>query len=136
MTRPVILSEQTALLEVTQEAPKSDNTMTAKNPHSEAVFIKATDAEREASQDDEKSSTSIPRISDHLKESHIPNHSAATFDGGRRDPEDPNDGLFHQVIVKDGKEVLVSWTPEEQARVVRKADFMFLPLFSVRINGS
>ncbi len=48
------------------------------------------------------------------------------------DLENPNDGLFHQVIVKDGKEVLVSWTQEEQARVVRKADFLFLPLFAVR----
>ena len=109
--------------------------MAVKSPYSEAVFITAeTDPEREVGQDNEKSSTSGPVIFDHSKESYIPESPAALSDGGKRDLEDPNDGLFQQIIVKDGKEVLVSWTREEQARVVRKADFLFLPLFAVRIS--
>jgi hypothetical protein len=120
---------------VIQDITKSDNKMTTQHPYSEAVFNTAeTDPEKEVRQDDEKSGTSSPRISDHLKESHIPEITSAPSDGGERDPEYPNDVVFHQVIVKDGREVLVSWTPVEQARVVRKADFLFLPLFAVRIS--
>ncbi len=118
-----------------QEATKFDNTMAAKSPHSEAVFKTAwTDPEMEQSHDNEKSSISSPVVFDHLKESRITESPIALSDGGKRDLENPNDGLFHQVIVKGGNEVLVSWTREEQARVVRKADFLFLPLFSVRIS--
>lgn len=51
------------------------------------------------------------------------------------DPEShestPSDGPFHQIIQKDGKDFLVSWTKEEETRVVRKADWLFLPIFSV-----
>lgn len=113
---------------VIQNTTKSDNTMAAKSLPSEAVFITAgTDAAREVSSENEKS----PGI---VKESHIPESPAALSDGGKGDLENPNDGLFHQVIVKDGEEVLVSWTREEQARVVRKADFLFLPLFAVCIG--
>lgn len=44
---------------------------------------------------------------------------------------DVGDGIFRQHIDKDGKQVLVVWSKDEEARVVRKADFLFLPLFSV-----
>lgn len=44
---------------------------------------------------------------------------------------DIGDGVFRQHIEKDGKQVLVVWSQSEEARVVRKADFLFLPLFSV-----
>lgn len=47
------------------------------------------------------------------------------------DPEDPSDGLFHQHIDRDGQQVLVTWAKDEERRVVRKADFLFLPLFAV-----
>lgn len=47
--------------------------------------------------------------------------------------EASSDGVFHQIIVKDGQDVLVSWTLEEEKRVVRKADFLFLPIFAVRM---
>lgn len=47
------------------------------------------------------------------------------------DIESTDDGLRHQYIEKDGRQVLVSWTKDEEARVVRKADFLFLPLFAV-----
>lgn len=47
------------------------------------------------------------------------------------DTENLQDGLFHQYIEKDGSQVLVSWTKEEEKSVVRKADFLFLPIFSV-----
>lgn len=99
--------------------------MAAQRPHSEAAFVTVqTEHEKGVHQGDENLSTSSPRISDHLKQSHI--HEL--------DLEDPNDGLFHQVITKEGKDILVSWTQEEQAQVVRKADFLFLPLFAVRIS--
>lgn len=45
---------------------------------------------------------------------------------------DIGDGVFRQHIEKDGQQVLVVWDKHEEARVVRKADFLFLPLFSVR----
>lgn len=45
---------------------------------------------------------------------------------------DIGDGIFRQHIERDGKQVLVVWSKSEEARVVRKADFLFLPLFSVR----
>lgn len=44
---------------------------------------------------------------------------------------DVGDGTFRKYIEKDGKQVLVVWSKSEEARVVRKADFLFLPLFSV-----
>lgn len=44
---------------------------------------------------------------------------------------DVGDGTFWQYIEKDGRQVLVVWSKSEEARVVRKADFLFLPLFSV-----
>ncbi|KAK1764342.1 MFS general substrate transporter [Phialemonium atrogriseum] len=47
------------------------------------------------------------------------------------DMESTDDGLRHQHIEKDGRQVLVSWTKDEEARVVRKADFLFLPLFAL-----
>ncbi|SPO06183.1 related to nicotinamide mononucleotide permease [Cephalotrichum gorgonifer] len=53
------------------------------------------------------------------------------FQSSDQDTEDLQDGLFHQIIQKDGKDVHVSWTREEEARVVRKADFLFLPIFSL-----
>lgn len=40
---------------------------------------------------------------------------------------------FHQHIERNGQQVLVSWTKEEERRVVRKADYLFLPIFAVRI---
>ncbi|KAI0011194.1 MFS general substrate transporter [Xylariaceae sp. FL0662B] len=48
-----------------------------------------------------------------------------------RDPEDSRDGLFHQHIERDGRRVLVSWTKAEEIRVVRKADYLFLPIFAL-----
>lgn len=44
---------------------------------------------------------------------------------------DLGEGIFRQHIEKDGKQVLVVWSKQEETHVVRKADFLFLPLFSV-----
>ncbi|KAI0897789.1 MFS general substrate transporter [Annulohypoxylon nitens] len=45
---------------------------------------------------------------------------------------DPGDRLYyHQHIVRNGQQVLVSWTKEEEKRVVRKADYLFLPIFAL-----
>lgn len=63
--------------------------------------------------------------------------AAITTGDFKRPPSDTEssdigDGVFRQHIEKDGKQVLVVWDKHEEARVVRKADFLFLPLFSVR----
>lgn len=47
------------------------------------------------------------------------------------DIEQLQDDHFSQHIEKDGVEILVTWTREEEKKVVRKADFLFLPLFTV-----
>lgn len=47
------------------------------------------------------------------------------------DLENSSDGVFHQYIERGDSEVLISWTKEEEARVVRKADYIFLPTFVV-----
>lgn len=50
------------------------------------------------------------------------------------DGESGNSGdhlYYHQHIVRNGQQVLVSWTKEEEKRVVRKADYLFLPIFAV-----
>jgi hypothetical protein len=59
--------------------------------------------------------------------------SSSTVSAGSdtQDVEGINDGLYHQVIKRDGMDVLVSWSKKEERKVVRKADFLFLPLFTV-----
>jgi len=59
--------------------------------------------------------------------------SSATseHDGQEHDIEDPQDGIFRQYIEKNGLRVLISWTKDQESRVVRKADFLFLPVFVV-----
>lgn len=47
------------------------------------------------------------------------------------DSENSLDVVLHQYIEKNGSEVLISWTKEDEARVVRKADYIFLPIFAV-----
>ncbi|XXH00181.1 hypothetical protein Hte_006523 [Hypoxylon texense] len=48
------------------------------------------------------------------------------------DGESGDDGpYFHQHIERNGQQVLVSWTKEEEKRVVRKADYLFLPIFAL-----
>lgn len=57
--------------------------------------------------------------------------SRTDSDTEKHDIETTDDGRFHQYIERDGKQVLISWTKAEEARVVRKADFILLPLFTV-----
>ncbi|KAI4867270.1 MFS general substrate transporter [Hypoxylon rubiginosum] len=48
------------------------------------------------------------------------------------DGESGDDGpYYHQHIERNGQRVLVSWTKEEERRVVRKADYLFLPIFAL-----
>ena len=47
------------------------------------------------------------------------------------DVEKLDDGSLTAYIPKNGQDVLVTWTKEEQARVVRKADIFLLPVFAV-----
>ena len=49
------------------------------------------------------------------------------------DIEKLEDGTFSAYIPKNGAEMLVTWTKEEQARVVRKADIFLLPIFAVSL---
>ncbi|KAL3435301.1 major facilitator superfamily domain-containing protein [Aspergillus tetrazonus] len=39
--------------------------------------------------------------------------------------------MLSQRIDKNGQEVLITWMPAEDARIVRKLDFLFLPIFSL-----
>ncbi|RKU43065.1 hypothetical protein DL546_000705 [Coniochaeta pulveracea] len=57
--------------------------------------------------------------------------SRTDSDTEKHDIETTDDGRFHQYIERDGKQVLISWTKAEEARVVRKADFILLPLFTL-----
>ena len=45
--------------------------------------------------------------------------------------EELGNGTFRYPIERDGQQVWVSWTKKEEARVVRKADVLLLPLFTV-----
>ncbi|KAJ5781159.1 Major facilitator superfamily domain general substrate transporter [Penicillium paradoxum] len=40
-------------------------------------------------------------------------------------------GTLSHPISKNGQQILVTWTPEEEAAIVRKIDFLFLPIFSL-----
>lgn len=60
--------------------------------------------------------------------------ASADSNSEKHDIEDNEGSLLHQYIERDGKQVLISWTKTEEARVVRKADFLFLPLFTVSIT--
>lgn len=59
---------------------------------------------------------------------------ALSDDGDKKDTEDLSDGVFRQVVTKNGAQVLVTWTRAEELKVVRKADFLFLPIFTVSID--
>ncbi|KAK9897321.1 MFS general substrate transporter [Cystobasidium minutum MCA 4210] len=48
----------------------------------------------------------------------------------KHDIEISEDDRLTAYIDKDGAQVLVTWTRAEQRRVVRKADFLFLPIFT------
>lgn len=57
---------------------------------------------------------------------------SSTSAGSDSQDEERNDHVFEQTILRNGQEVLVRWAKEEERVVVRKADFRFLPLFTVR----
>jgi hypothetical protein len=44
-----------------------------------------------------------------------------------------DDGLLHGATFVNGEWKKVSWTIQEQRRVVRKADLFLLPIFAVRV---
>ncbi|KAJ5491996.1 Major facilitator superfamily domain general substrate transporter [Penicillium expansum] len=46
------------------------------------------------------------------------------------DPEG-QPGILSYPIVKNGHQILVTWTPQEESVIVRKLDFLFLPIFSL-----
>lgn len=77
--------------------------------------------------------SSTPDATESDKEKSTASITATKLEGDEQHSEVSSDGVFHQIIVKDGKDVLVTWTIEEESRVVRKADFLFLPIFAVRM---
>ena len=52
----------------------------------------------------------------------------------KQDLEAHKDGQLRAYIDKHGEKVLVTWTHAEQRKVVRKADFLFLPIFTVSLQ--
>jgi hypothetical protein len=56
-------------------------------------------------------------------------------DSERNDVEH-DDRTLSQHILKNGEQVLVTWRKEEESRIVRKVDFLFLPIFSVRLTSA
>lgn len=50
-------------------------------------------------------------------------------DANRVDPE-AGETLSHSIL-KNGDQVRITWTLEEEARIVRKLDILFLPIFAV-----
>lgn len=91
---------------------------------SSAVDSSAVDSSAATNTQDEKSAAA-PRSPVDLAADHFHKSPSET------ESTDIGDGTFRQHIEKDGKQVLVVWSKSEEARVVRKADFLFLPLFSV-----
>jgi len=72
----------------------------------------------------------INKISSHIQERSADSTSS---DMEKQSLESTSDGSVHQVILRKGQEVSISWTKEEERRVVRKADLLFLPLFTVGV---
>ncbi|KAJ0420811.1 major facilitator superfamily domain-containing protein [Aspergillus carlsbadensis] len=64
-----------------------------------------------------------------LKVDQLPSGSSTPPDSERSDLE--QDGTLSQHILKNGEQVFVTWRKEEEARIVRKVDFLFLPIFSL-----
>ena len=49
----------------------------------------------------------------------------------KKDIETSSEDRLQAYIDKNGEQVLITWTRVEQRKVVRKADFLFLPIFTV-----
>ncbi|KAJ5496516.1 Major facilitator superfamily domain general substrate transporter [Penicillium fimorum] len=61
---------------------------------------------------------------------HLSDGTCTPSDSDKPDPEAQRDTLSH-LLVKNGERVLVTWTLEEESVIVRKLDFLFLPIFSL-----
>ena len=64
----------------------------------------------------------------------LPASTVKPHDGSETPSEDLENlqsGVFHQCIQKNGQNFLVTWTKDEERKIVRKADFLFLPIFAV-----
>lgn len=71
------------------------------------------------------------------KETPVNLHVRQVYNGTTAPSESDNpdseaqQGTLSHPILKNGHQVLVSWTLNEESVVVRKLDFLFLPIFSV-----
>ncbi len=63
-------------------------------------------------------------------------HGAESTSDIEKQPAGTLDGKNRQIILKRGDEWLVTWTKDEERRVVRKADFLFLPIFTVSVSNT
>jgi hypothetical protein len=50
--------------------------------------------------------------------------------------DEEEEGILSQHIRKNGEQILVTWRKEEEVHIVRKVDFLFLPIFSVRLTSA
>ncbi|KAF2023236.1 MFS general substrate transporter [Setomelanomma holmii] len=75
----------------------------------------------------------VPASQDHKGEIEASGHEVPSYSPSGSDKNDleDNDNIFEQVIQRDGQDVLVRWTKEEERKVVRRADFRFLSLFTL-----
>ncbi|KAL3457529.1 major facilitator superfamily domain-containing protein [Aspergillus heterothallicus] len=66
-----------------------------------------------------------------LEVSQMQSSSTSPQASERYDTEDEGDGILSQYIIRNGEQVLVTWQKDEEVRIVRKVDFLFLPIFSL-----
>lgn len=60
------------------------------------------------------------------------NDTTAPSESDNSDPEAQQGTLSHPIL-KNGHQVLVTWKKDEESSIVRKLDFLFLPIFSVSL---
>lgn len=60
------------------------------------------------------------------------NDTTSPLESDNPDPEAQQGTVSHSIL-KNGHQVLVTWTLDEESVIVRKLDFLFLPIFSVSL---
>lgn len=69
-----------------------------------------------------------------LRVHQVYNGTTTPSESDNPDQEAQQDTLSHHIL-KGGHQVLVTWTIDEESVIVRKLDFLFLPIFSVGLSA-